>query len=44
MVVAKANHGGHWKSQHLIGWATPNTTHHGQEIPVLKGLTEAMLF
>ena len=43
MVVAKANHGGHWKGQHLIGWTTPNAAHHGQEIPVLKSLAKAML-
>jgi hypothetical protein len=40
MVVAKPDHGGHGKLQHLVGWTTPNATHHGQEIPVSKRLAE----
>ena len=41
--MAKTNHGGHWKGQHLIGGATPDATHHGQEIPILKGLAKLVL-
>ena len=36
MVVTKADHGGHWKLQHLIGRARPDAAHHGQKIPVAE--------
>ena len=36
VVVAKPDHGGHWKLQHLVGRAGPDAAHHGQEIPVAE--------
>ena len=43
MVVAKANHGGHRKLQHLGGGTTPDTAHHGQKVPIAESLAEAVL-
>ena len=40
VVVAEANHGGHGEGQHLVGRATPNAAHHGQEVPMPKGLAK----
>ena len=36
VVVAKPNHGGHGKLQHLLGRARPDASHHGQKIPITK--------
>ena len=43
MVVAKPNHRGDWKLQHLIGRAAPNAAEHGQKVPIAKLGTETML-
>ena len=43
VVVAKADHGGKRELQHLAGRTTPDAGHHGQEIPLAKGLPEALL-
>ena len=43
VVVAKPDHGGHRKQQHLIGWATPNAAQHGQQIPIAEFIAKAML-
>ena len=41
--MTKPNHGGHRKLQHLLGGAAPNTTQHGQEVPLLKRQAKAVL-
>ena len=42
VVVAKTDHGGHRKAQHLVGRAAPDAAQHGQEIPVAKGRAKAV--
>ena len=44
VVMAKTDHGGHWKAQHLVGRAAPDAAQHGQEIPVAKGRAKAVLY
>ena len=36
VVVAKPDHGGHGKLQHLLGRAGPDAAHHRQEVPVAE--------
>ena len=43
MVVAKGNHAGHGKGQHLMRWTTPNGAQHGQQIIVLKPPGKCMM-
>ena len=43
VVVAKTNHGGDRKQQHLIGWAAPNAAQHRQKIPIAKRRAKAVL-
>ena len=42
VVVAEANHRGHGEGQHLVGGTTPNAAHHGQEVPMPKGLAKTL--
>ena len=44
VVVAKADHGGHRKVQHLLRRAAPNAAQHGQKIPIAKLGAKALLF
>ena len=43
VVMAKADHGRNRELQHLLGWAAPDASHHGQEVPVAKRVAKAVL-